>query len=80
MPRYIFSWLEGGDAASLDDTQIDLPDFDSARQEAHRALADRAAELGSGPEGHGQTVGIAIRDENGKLLLRRYARFTGDMQ
>lgn len=80
MPRYIFSWLEGGDAAILDDTHVDLPDFESARQEAHRALAERAAELGSGPDGRGQTVGIAIRDASGNFLLRKYVKFTDDLQ
>lgn len=73
MPRYLFGWLEGDDAAISDDKQIDFPDFDAAQVEARRALAERSAERG--PDRTRRSIGIAVRDENGNYLMRKYAPF-----
>ena len=69
MKRYYFD-LRDGDAVSVDEEGLELPDFEAVKEEAARLLVDMAkgAVRGRRFDGFGRGVDVEVRDEDGLVL------------
>lgn len=75
MSRYYFDWYEG-ERLIPDQDGCELADFDSVKAEAQQALGERASDLSSGDL---RRLGIEVRDQNGKPVLRTFAWFLREL-
>nr|WP_225121606.1 hypothetical protein [Bradyrhizobium sp. BRP22] len=66
MRRYYFDIIDG-DALSVDEEGVVLPDLEAAVDEAARSLVDVARNTPR-PKGSRSPFAIDVRDENGPLL------------
>ncbi|WP_201838003.1 DUF6894 family protein [Microvirga zambiensis] len=67
MPRYFFDTYDGENAHS-DEAGQELPDNDTAKQEAQKALPDMAKD--ALPDGNYRTFVVNVRDEEGQTVVR----------
>jgi hypothetical protein len=63
--RYYFD-LRDGDALSVDEEGVELPDIEAVQKEATRSLADMAKDRPLNASGH--RMAIEVRDDAGPLL------------
>jgi hypothetical protein len=69
MKRYYFD-LRDGDAVSVDEEGLELPDIEAVKEEAARLLVDMAKDAVRGRrfDGFGRGVDVEVRDEDGLVL------------
>jgi Domain of unknown function (DUF6894) len=69
MKRYYFD-LRDGDAVSVDEEGLELPDIEAVKEEAARLLVDMATDAVRGRrfDGFGRGVDVEVRDEDGLVL------------
>ena len=79
MSRYYFD-LREGDELAIDEEGVELPDLRSVQLEAARSLADAAKNIAytEAEAILGQRMGIEVRDENGRSVLK--ATFTFEIE
>ncbi|WP_430648613.1 DUF6894 family protein [Bradyrhizobium manausense] len=65
MKRYYFDIRDGGQFIR-DDEGVELPDIESARQEATAALSEISRECGRGGPQH--RMAVEVRDDRGPVL------------
>lgn len=75
MARYYFDWHEGEKLIS-DDDGCELADFEAVKAEAQQALGERASALSTA---NPRRLGIEVRDQNGKAVLRTFAWFLREL-
>jgi hypothetical protein len=66
MKRYYFD-LRDGDAVSVDEEGLELPDIEAVQEEAARSLVDMAKDAVRGRRfnGFGRGMEVEVRDEDG---------------
>lgn len=67
MPRYYFD-AHDGDRFIRDDTGVDLPGIEAAKDEASKVLPEIARE--KMPDGSRRDFTIEVRDETGRPVIR----------
>ncbi|MDA9393079.1 hypothetical protein WN73_21405 [Bradyrhizobium sp. CCBAU 45394] len=70
MKRYYFD-IRDGNQFIRDDEGLELPDIESARQEATAALSEIAREWGRGRPQH--RMAVEVRDDRGPILEARFS-------
>lgn len=70
MKRYYFD-IRDGSQFIRDDEGVELPDIESARQEATAALSEITREWGRGTPQH--RMAIEVRDDRGPILAARFS-------
>ncbi|MFG3598308.1 DUF6894 family protein [Bradyrhizobium sp. RDI18] len=73
MKRYYFD-LRDGDAVSVDEKGLELPDIEAVQEEAARSLVDMAKDAVRGRRfsGFGRGMEIEVRDEDGPVLQAKF--------
>ncbi|MEH2553655.1 hypothetical protein V1286_001184 [Bradyrhizobium algeriense] len=73
MKRYYFD-LRDGDAVSVDEEGLELPDIEAVQEEAARSLVDMAKDAVRGRRfnGFGRGMEVEVRDEDGPVLQAKF--------